>query len=192
MILKKISFSLCSGESLIIKGSNGAGKSTLLRILAGLRSIDAGKITWNNENITDDFAEHTQRIAWLSHQDSLKPALTVSENLQLVNQLYKTDIYTALKTVNIEHMADIPARMLSAGQKRRTALARILLKPARLWLLDEPSVGLDTETIQKLGYIFKDFTKQGGMIIATTHIPLPLENSKTLYLTPPLSGAQSF
>lgn len=191
MIFKKISFSLSSGLSLIIKGPNGAGKSTLLRILAGLRSIDAGKITWNNENISNNFAEHTQRIAWLSHQDSLKPALTVKENLQLFSQLYKTDIHTALKMVNIDPMADIPVRMLSAGQKRRTALARILLKPAKLWLLDEPSVGLDAETIQQLGYLFKDFTSRGGMIITTTHIPLPLENSKMLYLTPSTAMAQS-
>lgn len=190
MIFKKISFSLSSGQSLIIKGPNGAGKSTLLRILAGLRSIDAGKITWNNENISNNFAEHTQRIAWLSHQDSLKPALTVKENLQLFSQLYKTDIHTALKMVNIDPMADIPVRMLSAGQKRRTALARILLKPAKLWLLDEPSVGLDAETIQQLGYLFKDFTSRGGMIITTTHIPLPLENSKMLYLTPSTVMAQ--
>lgn len=190
MILKKISFSLASGQSLIIKGPNGAGKSTLLRILAGLRSIDTGKITWNNENIANSFAEHAQRIAWLSHQDSLKPALTVKENLQLFSQLYKTDIHTALKMVNIDPMADIPVRMLSAGQKRRTALARILLKPAKLWLLDEPSVGLDAETIQQLGYLFKDFTNRGGMIIITTHIPLPLENSKMLYLTPSTVMAQ--
>lgn len=183
MILKKINFALSSGQSLIIKGSNGAGKSTLLRILAGLRPIDAGQITWNNENIKQNFADHSQRIAWLSHQDSLKPALTVKENLQLISQLYKTDIHTALKTVKLDHMADIPTRMLSAGQKRRTALARILLKPAQLWLLDEPSVGLDQETIEQLGYIFANFTKQGGMIITTTHIPLPLENSKILHLS---------
>lgn len=187
LILKKISFSLASGQSLIIKGPNGAGKSTLLRILAGLRSIDAGKITWNNENITEHFSEHTQRIAWLSHQDSLKPALTVSENLELISKIYKTDIHTALQTVHLDQMADIPARMLSAGQKRRAALARILLKPAQLWLLDEPSVGLDQETIQQLGVIFENFTKQGGMIITTTHIPLPLENSQTLYLTPSMA-----
>lgn len=190
MILKKVNFSLSSGQSLIIKGPNGAGKSTLLRILAGLRSIDAGKITWNNDNITEHFAEHTQRIAWLSHQDSLKPALTVKENLQLVSQLYQTDIQTALKTIKIDHMADIPARMLSAGQKRRTALARILLKPAQLWLLDEPTVGLDQETIEQLGYIFKDFTNRGGIIITTTHVPLPFENSKILHLTPPSSVAR--
>lgn len=190
MIFKKVNFSLSSGQSLIIQGPNGAGKSTLLRVLAGLRSIDAGTITWNNDNITEHYTEHTQRIAWLSHQDSLKPALTVKENLQLISQLYQTDIESALKTIKIDHMADIPARMLSAGQKRRTALARILLKPAQLWLLDEPSVGLDQETIELLGHIFKDFTNQGGMIITTTHVSLPLENSKILYLTPSISVAR--
>ncbi|WP_084051563.1 heme ABC exporter ATP-binding protein CcmA [Commensalibacter papalotli (ex Servin-Garciduenas et al. 2014)] len=190
LIFKKVNFSLSSGQSLIIQGPNGAGKSTLLRVLAGLRSIDAGTITWNNDNITEHYTEQTQRIAWLSHQDSLKPALTVKENLQLISQLYQTDIESALKTIKIDHMADIPARMLSAGQKRRTALARILLKPAQLWLLDEPSVGLDQETIELLGHIFKDFTNQGGMIITTTHVPLPLENSKILYLTPSISVAR--
>lgn len=175
---------------MIIKGPNGVGKSTLLRILAGLRPFDTGTITWNNENIISNFTEHTQRIAWLSHQDSLKPALTVKENLQLISQLYNTDIHKALKTVKIDHIADIPARMLSAGQKRRTALARLLLKPAHLWLLDEPSVGLDQETIEQLGHIFKDFIDQGGMIVTTTHIPLPLDNSKILHLTPSSTMAQ--
>ncbi|WP_340163366.1 heme ABC exporter ATP-binding protein CcmA [Commensalibacter communis] len=187
LVLKNISFSLSSGESLIITGKNGAGKSTLLRILAGLRSPDAGQMTWNKADITENAIEHTQHIAWLSHQDSLKSALTAKENLLITSQIYKTDLQAALKTVNLDHMADIPVRMLSAGQKRRTALARILLKPAQLWLLDEPSVGLDQETIEQLGLIFKKFTKQGGMIITTTHIPLPLENSKTLHL-PSLSS----
>lgn len=191
LVLKKVNFSLSSGESLIIQGPNGAGKSTLLRLLVGLRSVDAGQITWNNQNIAEYSYEHSQNIAWLSHQDSLKPALTVKENLQLTSQIYKTDLHAALKTVNLIHMADIPTRMLSAGQKRRTALARILLKPAQLWLLDEPSVGLDQETIQQLGYIFKSFTQQGGMIITTTHVPLPLQNSKVLHLTPPTSMASA-
>ncbi|MDI2112879.1 heme ABC exporter ATP-binding protein CcmA [Commensalibacter nepenthis] len=191
LILKNISFSLSSGESLIITGQNGAGKSTLLRILAGLKSVDAGIITWNDQDISKQFIEHTQNIAWLSHQDSLKPALTVKENLQLTSQIYNTNIQHALTIVNLNHMADIAVRMLSAGQKRRTALARILLKPAQLWLLDEPTVGLDQETIEQLGFIFKDFTKQGGMIITTTHIPLPLENSKTLHLTPSSSMVSS-
>ncbi|MDI2091100.1 heme ABC exporter ATP-binding protein CcmA [Commensalibacter oyaizuii] len=184
LVLKNVNFTLNSGESLIIQGPNGAGKSTLLRILAGFKKIDSGEILWNHENIFDNLIQHTQNVAWLSHQDSLKPALTVRENLSLVSHIYKTDLRDALQTVNLSSIIDLPARMLSAGQKRRVAIARILLKPARLWLLDEPSVGLDQQTMEILAEIFNQFKSENGMIITTTHVPLPLPNSQYLQLTP--------
>lgn len=169
---------------MIIRGPNGSGKSTLLRILAGLKTIDSGKILWNDMNISRNHSDYVQNIAWLSHQDSLKPALSIKENLSLTCLLYKTNLQKALKAVNLTRIADIPIRMLSAGQKRRAAIARVLLKPAQLWLLDEPSVGLDQDTVQSLSTIFADFQSKGGMIITSTHIPLPLKNSKTIELTP--------
>lgn len=185
LILKNINISIAAGESLLIQGPNGIGKSTLLRLLAGFRKIDSGEILWNNQNIADDYSAHMNRIAWLGHQDSLKSSMTLRENLLLPSSIYKSSIETALKSVQLDHLAEIPMRMLSAGQKRRVALARLLLKPASLWLLDEPSSGLDTKALIQLGEIFHQFQQKGGMIIATTHIPLPLKNPKILEITAP-------
>ncbi len=188
LILKKINFSLLSKEALIIRGSNGIGKSTLLRILAGFKKPDIGNILWNSKKIFDNpeiHANYIQNIAWLGHSNALKPSLTLKENLNLYAKLYQTNLYETLKKLNLSHLADIPIQQLSSGQKRRTALARILLKPAEIWLLDEPTVGLDQENIQNLIKIFSSFQENGGIILVSTHTELPLMNAKILHLFPP-------
>lgn len=185
LILQNIHFSLAKGESLIIQGPNGVGKSTLLRLLAGFKKPDIGSISWNQKNIFADYPAYVQNIAWLGHADALKPSLTIKENLLLYTQFYKTNLTTILKKLNLLQLMDMPVRLLSAGQKRRTALARILLKPAHLWFLDEPTVGLDQETITILADIFTSFQKQGGIILTSTHIALPLKNTQILQLSPP-------
>lgn len=172
-------------ETLTILGPNGIGKSTLLKVLAGHKKPDAGRILWNQEDIHDNFAAYKQNLAWLGHQDALKPVLTVGENLEHYSKFYKTDMIQTLRKTNLLHLLDIPARLLSAGQKRRVALSRLLLKPATLWLLDEPTVGLDQESLSLFSEILHDFQKQGGMIIMITHTDFPLHNNKTLRLSHP-------
>ncbi len=167
---------------MLLTGPNGAGKSTLLRVLAGLRKPDSGQLLWHGESVFADRAAHASQVAYLGHQDALKPGLTVTENLALFARAGQGDMQKALEAMDLLPLANLPARLLSAGQKRRTALARVLLANAPLWLLDEPSLGLDTNAITLLGQALTAHRQQGGLVIATTHVPLPLENVQPLTL----------
>lgn len=172
---------------MLLTGPNGAGKSTLLRVLAGLRRPDAGRLLWNDEDITADRTEHATHIAYLGHQDALKPGLTLRENLRLAARGQPMD--EALELTGLTHLADVPVRLFSAGQQRRAAISRILLARAPLWLLDEPSLGLDVRSVEQLGTIIARHRAEGGMVLATTHVPLPLENPRHLALPGAPAGA---
>nr|WP_281701895.1 heme ABC exporter ATP-binding protein CcmA [Acetobacter malorum] len=174
LVLDDVSLTLERGGALLLTGPNGAGKSTLLRVLAGLRRPDGGALLWDGEPITEDRTAHAARVAYLGHQDALKPSLTVRENLALFARAGGGDMDAALKAVDLLHLSTLPARLLSAGQKRRTALARVLLAQAPLWLLDEPSLGLDAAAVELLGEAIATHRAQGGLVVATTHVPLPL------------------
>ena len=180
----RTSVSRCpEGGALVLAGRNGAGKSTLLRLLAGLVRPDAGRLLWNDEDALADRTLHGGRVALLGHQDALKPGLTASENLDFAARLSGRDVGGALAGLGLEDLADLPARMLSAGQKRRLALARVSLSAAPLWLLDEPTLGLDDAAVERLGGLLARHRDSGGMIIAATHISLPLPGAETLRLT---------
>lgn len=181
-MLNEISLQLHGGEAMLLTGPNGAGKSTLLRVLAGLRRPDAGSLLWAGQPISQDPAAHASRVAYLGHQDALKPSLSVRENLSLFLTPSGPTLTEALSAVDLLPLADLPARLLSAGQKRRAALARVLLAHAPLWLLDEPSLGLDANAITLLGHAITHHRAQGGMVIATTHVPLPLDAVRHLAL----------
>ncbi|PCD79200.1 heme ABC exporter ATP-binding protein CcmA [Acetobacter orleanensis] len=186
LVLDDVSLSLERGGALLLTGPNGAGKSTLLRVLAGLRRPDGGALLWDGMPITQDRTAHAARVAYLGHQDALKPSLTVQENLALFARAGGGDtdaaLKTALKAVDLLHLSTLPARLLSAGQKRRTALARVLLAQAPLWLLDEPSLGLDAAAVDLLGAAIATHRAQGGLVVATTHVPLPLGDVSHLNL----------
>jgi heme exporter protein A len=180
LIFADLSFTLAPGEALLLAGPNGAGKSTLLRLLAGLLRPEAGSLTWDGADALADLAEHARRIAYLGHQDALKPALSAAANLRLQGD--PAAIATALAAVGLQSLADLPARLLSAGQKRRLALARMTLGARPLWLLDEPTLGLDDASVSRLGDLAAAHRAQGGMIIAATHLPLPFADTKVLRL----------
>ena len=186
LVLDGIDLALVPGDALLLTGPNGAGKSTLLRALAGLCPLAAGRIDWHDglgtQAAGDDPAIHAARLAYLGHQDALKPGLTLAENLRLSSRLGGGDIPSALDAYELLPLAGLPVRMLSAGQKRRAALARILLARAPLWLLDEPSLGLDTAALDRLGQVLASHRAEGGMVIATTHVGLPLPGAATLSL----------
>jgi heme exporter protein A len=177
-----LSFGLPAGAALLLTGVNGAGKSTLLRILAGLLPPAEGAVLWQGEDVGAEPSAHAARLRYVSHQDALKPALTVAENLALFARLWGGAVMPALEALALAPLADLPARVLSAGQRRRLALARLVLAQVPLWLLDEPTTGLDAASVERLGPILADHRARGGIVVAATHLPLPLADARELRL----------
>ncbi len=170
------------GEALAVHGPNGAGKSTLLRLLAGLMRPAAGRLLWEGKDALDDPPLHARRLAYLGHQDAVKAGLTGAENLRFAARVSGGSVAQALALMELSALADLPVRLYSAGQKRRLALARVALSKAPLWLLDEPSNGLDTAAAASLGRLIEAQRGQGGMVIAASHLPLALERAGELVL----------
>jgi len=172
LVLDRLDLAVGAGEAVLLLGPNGAGKSTLLRALAGLKRLDGGSI------ILDGTQELAGRAAYLGHQDGLKPGLSALENLDFASRVSGLPAQPALDEFGLAPLANLPARMLSSGQKRRLALARTLLSGASLLLLDEPTVGLDTGSVARLGVVLSAYRAAGGMVIAATHLPLPLAGAR--------------
>jgi heme exporter protein A len=183
LVFRDLDFSLDAGGALVLAGPNGSGKSTLLRLLAGLVRPIAGRLLWRDEDALADLSGHAARLAYVGHQDAVKPGLTAAENLRFAADLSGGAVGTALAAMALADLADLPARMLSAGQKRRLALARLALTDAPLWLLDEPTLGLDTASITRFGRVLAAHRARGGLVVAATHVPLPLEGTTELRLS---------
>jgi len=177
-----LSFRLARGGALLLTGPNGAGKSSLLRLVAGLIPAAEGRLLWHGEDALADRVAHARRLRYLSHADALKPSLTARENLDFYARLWGGAVQPALAALGLAELADLPARVLSSGQKRRLALARLALAPAPLWLLDEPTVGLDAASVERLGTLLAAHRAQGGMVMSATHLPLPLPHAAELRL----------
>ncbi len=178
IIFTNIEFRLAAGEALLVTGPNGAGKSSLLRAIAGLLPLAEGRIV-----VTPEGGRVGELSHYVGHADALKPSLTVYENLAFWAALLatgaaagapETRIETALARVGLARIADLPAAYLSAGQKRRAALARLLAVHRPLWLLDEPATALDAASQKALAAMMKAHLDEGGLIIAATHAPLGL------------------
>jgi len=192
-VFKGLSFSLQNGDALILRGPNGSGKSSLLRMMAGLSTPVKGELVWNKKNISQDPCLHRDRIHYLGHFDAVKPALTVRENLAIwqklrgdglsVRQEEKKALERALIAFDMLHLEDLPARLLSSGESRRLALARLLANNAFLWLLDEPANGLDDSSRCALEEIVSEHQMAGGMVVISIHGPSNLTNTRTLNLT---------
>lgn len=184
LVFRDISFDLTPGGALILAGPNGTGKSSLIRLIAGLTPPAAGKLLWDGADALDDPPLHARRLCFVGHLDAVKPGLTVTDNLVFSIGGDKARIGAALESVDLARFAPLPARLLSAGQKRRLALARLALTDAPLWLLDEPTTGLDAASVARLETHFAAHRAAGGMIIAATHLPLGLPGAQTLSLNP--------
>jgi heme exporter protein A len=189
LVFEDISFRLEAGAALVLTGRNGSGKTTLLRLVAGLAPRAAGDVLWKGEDALADLPSHALRLAYLGHQDALKLGLTSAENLALwvrgERQHRVAVIKAALVAVGLSELAHLPARMLSAGQRRRVAIARLLVADAPLWLLDEPTTSLDVASVAQLGTLAATHRAAGGLVIAATHLDLPLPGATELSLSWP-------
>lgn len=185
LVFKGVSFALASGEALRLTGPNGSGKSSLLRLLAALARPAAGTIAWNGASVAGDADAHRARLLFLGHQDAVKPWLTVRENLAFWTALHgapAAGVEPALARMALAAQAALPARYLSQGQRRRLALARFAALPARLWLLDEPTTGLDEANVATLEALVASHCAEGGLAVVSTHLALKLPGSNALAL----------
>ena len=173
LVFTGLSFRVAAGDALLLRGPNGSGKSSLLRCMAGLLAPVAGTQTWDDRPIALDVDAHRSRLRYLGHQDAVKSALTVLENLALWQQLHgRHDVAAigrALAGLGLDRLAELPARLLSAGQRRRVALARLLAAPGPLWLLDEPTTALDDDGVARFARMVADHRASGGLIVLSSH-----------------------
>lgn len=183
-IVEAVDFALSDGQALILSGPNGAGKSTLLRAIAGLLPLAAGRLT-----LDGDSEEIAASLHYVGHAEGMKPALTVRENLDFWASFLSRESAAAalapqdaLAAFGLAHVIDIPAGYLSAGQKRRIALARLLVAPRPIWLLDEPTTALDVRAQAALAAVMARHRAGGGVVLAATHSPVGLENAAELKL----------
>jgi heme exporter protein A len=188
LLFQKLSFSLNPGEVAHLSGPNGAGKTSLLRIMCGALPVAEGKILWEGKNFLENGnAGHAARFSFLPSDDkSLKPLETAFENLMFWTAFY--DIagaegvcVSALKKMDILHLRDMPVRYLSAGQRRRLSLARVFLKEAPLWLLDEPLNGLDITSYDLFMEVLNMHCAKGGMAAVASHYAIEPPSKGSLH-----------
>lgn len=182
-LIAGLSFAVAGGEALVLTGPNGVGKTSLLRCIAGLLPQDAGSVHLEGGDADHPVGEQCHLIG---HANATKAGLSVRENLDFwARFLGLTDqsiIESALDRLGLDALSHVPAAYLSAGQRRRLGLARLLAAPRPLWLLDEPTVSLDEHARRVLAAMMREHLEAGGMIIAATHLPLGLDNARTLDL----------
>ncbi|MEM9279679.1 MAG: heme ABC exporter ATP-binding protein CcmA [Pseudomonadota bacterium] len=182
-IVSRISFELTAGETLVVTGENGSGKSTTLRGIAGLLPLAQGSVRLFDATGKEFENPVREYCHYLGHQNGMKPALTVRENLDFWQKFMGENLFSideALEEVDLAHTVDLPFNYLSAGQKRRIAIARLLVSDRPVWILDEPTSGLDAQSVHLFAGLAKAFCEDGGILIAATHLDLGLENTKTL------------
>jgi heme exporter protein A len=189
MVFDHLSFAMAGGELLTLLGRNGSGKTTLLRALALLVRAEAGVIRWRATDVRSEPDEWRRQLAWLGHLDGLKGDFSVRENLLVAERLRgappaEDRIDSALVAFDLPALAARPVRSLSAGQRRRTALARVLLSQAPVWLLDEPLNALDQLTQKAFHGVLQAHLDAGGLAVVATHAPLDLPG-RSLELTLP-------
>ncbi len=173
-----VGFQLKAGTCLHLQGDNGVGKTSLLRQVSGLSTVPEGQVSWYGQPIADNESFRAQRI-YLGHDLSMKEDLSAMENLQFDSAIAGCSVnsqklLSALKRLGLRGREHLPVRVLSQGQKRRAALARLLTRQATLWILDEPIVALDLPAQEAVGLLLKAHLDEGGMVLLTSHHPLPL------------------
>jgi len=190
-LFSDLSFSAGAGELIELRGPNGSGKTSLLRILCGLSSPAAGQVRWNGKNIRSLGEEYFRDVAYLAHQNAVKDELSALENLRIGtgvagNPLPKAQAQEVLERIGLKDRQHLPARVLSAGQRRRLAVARLLTIKATLWILDEVLTSLDDAAVRLSREFISDHIKNGGIAIVATHqdLNLSVERMQRIQLSP--------
>lgn len=172
-LFEHLDFALTAGEALQVEGANGSGKTSLLRIVSGLTLPDEGEVRWRGANIMERRAEFHGQLAYLGHHLGLKLELTIEENLRLAlgirSVCTESRLQSVLEAVRLDHRSDLPVRALSAGQRQRVALARMLLSEAKLWILDEPFTSLDRAGVELVLTLAEEHLLRGGVMVLTSH-----------------------
>lgn len=186
ILFNDLNFSLAEGQVMQVRGSNGSGKTTLLRILCGLNDGYEGSIRWYGDQISETAEEFAAALLYIGHRVGVNKALTPLENLQwscsLQSAVSEAEILAALAKVGLRGFEYSACFGLSAGQQQRAALARLLLSPAKLWILDEPFTTLDVKGVELLESLLVSHAGQGGSVLVTTHHPLKIDGLMELNL----------
>ncbi|MEW5771605.1 MAG: cytochrome c biogenesis heme-transporting ATPase CcmA [Pseudomonadota bacterium] len=180
LLFKGMNFSVTAGEMLLVQGGNGQGKTSLLRLLTGLARPEDGEVRWRGEPIGRQRERYHAEMMYLGHANGVKDDLDPVENLRFAEGLQGRALDDAraistLERLGLSRCLDLPCRVLSFGQRRRVALAALLLAGATLWILDEPLTGLDVHAVAMMEGLIRDHLAAGGMVVATTHQALNLE-----------------
>ncbi|MDX8443722.1 heme ABC exporter ATP-binding protein CcmA [Mesorhizobium australafricanum] len=182
-VFSNIGFALDKGEALIVSGPNGSGKSTLLRVVAGLLPAAGGKV------LVEDGGEAFPTVAsashYLGHLNAMKPALSVEENLGFWRAFHgeaALSVEEALETVALGGLGHLPFGYLSTGQRRRASIAKLLVSRRPIWLLDEPTAGLDKASEERFAGLMRGHLEDGGILVAATHLPLGLQGARELQM----------
>ena len=187
-ITQAINFTVTNGQAIILRGRNGSGKSSVLRLLAGLLSQTIGNVLWNKIPINNQREEYSSNLYYISHHDMIKPNLTVYDHMNFWAGMImvtgqEMSINHAIDFVGLTKWSNLPAGILSAGQKRRLTLARLSLTNRPLWLLDEPATSLDSAGILILNNLISTHLTQGGMIVMASHDIITIKNAQIINLT---------
>ena len=180
VLFEHLNLSLAAGQMLLVEGHNGCGKTSLLRILTGLKLPDEGEILWQGESIEQLAADYYEQVNYVGHHDGVKRELTCLENLRLVQAMGKpsgVDLDDALEQVNLYRYGDTLMGSLSAGQKRRLALSRLIVTEAKLWIMDEPFTSLDKSSMANFETMFEQHLDQQGVIVMTSHHDVDMVNA---------------
>jgi heme exporter protein A len=185
LLFKDMNFTVNTGDVLEISGHNGSGKTTLLRLLCGLLVPEQGTLRWRGQLISKVRPLYHRELAYIGHTDAIKGDLTARENLMVAGALHGggIDPERALEQVGLVKIQELPGRFLSAGQRRRLALARLLVNRARLWLLDEPFTALDRMAIRSIAALLEEHAAAGGMAVFTSHHAINVANARTLEIS---------
>jgi len=185
VLFEGMNLSLNAGQILLVEGKNGSGKTSLLRILTGLSLPESGDVLWQGRPISEVGADYYEQVNYVGHHDGIKRDLTCLENLRLVQAMGKPlpiDLDEALDKVNLYRFGDNYVATLSAGQKRRLALARLVVTEALLWIMDEPFTSLDKASMAMFQVMFEQHLEKGGVIVLTSHHDIEMPQSDVVRL----------